>query len=114
MVAKLVAGVGDLEQRFGVELGVEPFDEERCPQCQLLEHIQDAGERALHREVAPERLVFGPQPTLQVGRLPQVVEGHADRRAAASGPQTEGPLVTALLAQQIRVVSGVPVTASHV
>jgi hypothetical protein len=31
MVAKLVARVGDLEQRIGVEFGIEPFDEERCP-----------------------------------------------------------------------------------
>src|SRR5215210_2650899 len=46
---------------------------------ELLEHAQDPGEHPPHGEVMSERLVFGPQPALEVGSFAQVFEGHADR-----------------------------------
>src|ERR687898_1770943 len=85
MVAKLVAGVGDLEKRLGVEFGVKPLYEESGPKPELVEHAQDARERTLHREVATKGLAFGPQPALEVGSFTQVVESHSDRCAPGIG-----------------------------
>jgi hypothetical protein len=43
VVAKLVAGVGDLQQRLGVEFGVEPLYEEGGLEPELVEQAKDTG-----------------------------------------------------------------------
>src|SRR5829696_8267369 len=86
MVAKLVARVGDLQQRLRVEFGVEPLYKESDPKPKLVEHAQDPGERSLYGEVVTKGLAFGPQPTLEVGSLAQVVEGDTHRCPLGVGP----------------------------
>jgi hypothetical protein len=52
MIAKLVAGAGDLQQRLRVEFSVEPLYKESGPKLKLVERAQDPGKHSLHGEVA--------------------------------------------------------------
>src|SRR5215204_4549303 len=57
---------------------------------ELVEHTQDPGEHTRHRVVAPEGLALAPLPTLEVGSLTQIVEGHAHRSSPGVGPPALG------------------------
>jgi hypothetical protein len=74
VVAHLVPGGGDLDQRAGVQLGVATLDEERRPEIDIVQQREDPRKRARDGEVAPEGLVVRPQPSLQVRDLTEVVE----------------------------------------
>ncbi len=43
VVADLVSGVGDLNQRLGVEFGVEPLHKESGSKPEFAEHVEDPG-----------------------------------------------------------------------
>ena len=82
VVGDLVAGGVELAQRVGVQLGVEPLDEERRPQLELAEQREDARQGARDREVAPERPPGRPLAALELRHLAEVVERDADHSAA--------------------------------
>src|SRR5215208_2726825 len=62
-----------------MEMSIDSLYKESGMEPELLEYAQEPGEHPPHGEVMPERLVFGPQPALEVGSFAQVIEGHADR-----------------------------------
>ncbi len=75
----LVAGRGDVAQRLGIELGVQPLDEEGRAQVQRGERLERARQPDGHRGVVADRPLRGP--ALEVRRLAEVVEAEQDRVA---------------------------------
>jgi hypothetical protein len=74
----LVARGGEPGQRLGVELAVEPLEEERRTDVLRSQHAEQLRQRLADAEVLAERPALRPRPALELGRLAEVVEGDRD------------------------------------
>ena len=74
----LVAGGGEPGQRVGIELAVEPLDEEGRADVLRRQHAEQLRQRLADAEVLAQRLPLRPRPALELGRLAEVVEGDGD------------------------------------
>ena len=89
VVADLVPGRVDLDQQLGVDLGVQPLDEEgraEPARCELAEQRRQHPGRG---RVVAQLGVGNLGAELDFGRLAEVVEGEAERAAAPAGPAAQ-------------------------
>src|SRR5215212_3966552 len=93
MVANLVATVGDLQQRLGVEFGVDSLYKEGGLKPELVEHAQDPGSICLTEKWRPRDSLAGHSPRSRSAASPRLSKVMLTAARWASGPQvSEGTL----------------------